>query len=67
MSSTDSGPRGAVRKQEATDVSCSGLGHEESAAGFKWQVKGTSSQWCLIPEICLPGTSTDHHAHTLVH
>lgn len=50
MSSTDSGLRGAVRKQEATDVSCSGLGHEESAAGFKWQVKGTSSQWCLIPE-----------------
>lgn len=50
MSSTDSGPRGAVRKQEATDVSCSGLRHEESAAGFKWQVKGTSSQWCLIPE-----------------
>lgn len=41
MSSTDSGLRGAVRKQEATDISCSGLGHEESAAGFKWQVKGT--------------------------
>lgn len=44
MSSTDSGPRRAVREQEATDVSCSGLGHEESAAGFKWQIKGMSSQ-----------------------
>lgn len=44
MSSTDSGPRRAVREQEATDVSCSGLRHEESATGFKWQIKGMSSQ-----------------------